>query len=69
MSRVWQGIIWTGHRVQSWGEDKAAAIEHMYDQIERECPNCVEHADMDEITDVEVIDSPSMRRMGMVRHG
>lgn len=69
MSKVWQGIIWVGHRVEARGDDKSEAIEHMYDQIERECPNCVEHADMDEITDVEMIDSPFMRRMGVVRHG
>ena len=69
MSRVWQGTIWMGFNVVAWGEDKDHAIENMYTRFEREYPEWVKHTDHDEITDVEVIDSPSMRRMGLVRHG
>lgn len=69
MSRLWQGTIWIGHKVVAWGDDESEAKENMYARRAQACPNCMENADMDEVTDVEVIDSPSMRRMGLVRHG
>ena len=69
MSRLWQGTIWIGHKVVAWGDDESEAKENMYARRAQDCPNCMENADMDEVTDVEVIDSPSMRRMGLVKRG
>lgn len=51
--KVYKGIIWLGFTMEAWGEDKDHAIENMYARRAQECPNCIENADTDDITDVE----------------